>query len=102
MNCDIRWNEINSVKLAVLQIWLAGASGNLQMKFLIPYGIQFLWHCSGPFLHFAHLDSYVWIAGATFIFRYQSLSAYHCMCRKWIFHLMEVNREVEREEKKMR
>ena len=51
---------------------------DLQVEALIPHGIELLWHCSGAFLYFAHLNGDVRIRRATLVLGDESLSANHC------------------------
>jgi hypothetical protein len=61
---------------------------HLQIKLLIPNGIELLGHCSRSFLHFAHLHCHVRIRGTTFIFCDQPLCAdnYFKTDRSLVFH----------------
>lgn len=52
--------------------------GNLQVKALIPNGVQLLWHSARPLLYLSHLDCHVRIGSATFVFGNKALSADHC------------------------
>lgn len=55
---------------------------DLQVEALIPHGIELLWHRSGAFLYFAHLNGDVRIRRTTFVLGDESLSTNHYATNK--------------------
>ena len=49
----------------------------LEVELFIPFRVELLRYRLGPLFGLANLDSHVWVGGASLVFGYQSLRAYH-------------------------